>query len=184
MKLSIIIPVFNAEGTIKESIKSASNQTISDLEIICIDNNSTDNSVLLIKKLQERDNRIILFHEDSQGAGPARNRGIHESTGEFIFFLDPDDAIFSENTLERLYNLAKKYKKNIVGGSVFIHDPIKKEEQINTVDFFDEILKGPYPMPSSSDIVLTLVTEGKMTMKQGLEWLRRFENARREKQEQ
>ena len=138
IKISIIIPVFNAEGTIKESIKSASNQTISDLEIICIDNNSTDNSVLLIKKLQERDNRIILFHEDSQGAGPARNRGIHESTGEFIFFLDPDDAIFSENTLERLYNLAKKYKKNIVGGSVFIHDPIKKEEQIGDKKYYFE----------------------------------------------
>lgn len=135
-KISIIMPIYNAEKTIWKSLNSVRNQTLLDIEIVCIDNNSTDNSVKAIRRLQEKDPRIKLFFEKKQGAGPARNKGIQESTGVFIFFLDPDDFIYSRDTLEKLYKLAKIHKTKITGGSVFIYDKESQKEQIGEKKYY------------------------------------------------
>ncbi len=135
-KISIIIPIYNAEETAQDSIYSAIGQTLRDIEIICIDNNSTDNSVELVKKIQKTDSRVKLFFEKKQGAGPARNKGLQEATGEYIFFLDPDDLVYSKSTLEKLYDLAQINKMKIVGGSVLIFDKNTQQEQVGEEKYY------------------------------------------------
>lgn len=90
--ISVIIPVFNCEKYLDKCINSVQQQTISDWELVLIDDGSTDGSLDIIKKYSEKDERIRFFHKDkSEGAGPARNKGIEESRGEFIMFIDADD---------------------------------------------------------------------------------------------
>lgn len=115
--ISIIMPIYNAGKYIAESLDSACTQTIDNIEIICVDDCSTDNSVEVINSYN--DDRIHLFTMDkNSGAGPARNRGIAEAKGEFIAFLDPDDLFADTTCLERLYDAAKLNNVIICGGNL------------------------------------------------------------------
>ena len=98
-KVSVIIPVFNAEKYICECLNSLLNQSISDLEIICVDDGSTDKSLSILKKYAAIDNRIVVKHQENQGAGAARNLGLQVAKGEYLSFLDSDD-FFNTNMLE------------------------------------------------------------------------------------
>ena len=94
MKLSVIIPVHNAEKYIHATLDSVLNQSIQDLEVICVDDASTDSSVSLIKKYQQKDSRILLLqNEKTCFAGACRNRGLKEARGEYVHFLDADDIV-------------------------------------------------------------------------------------------
>ncbi|PJA94745.1 hypothetical protein CO130_02855, partial [Candidatus Jorgensenbacteria bacterium CG_4_9_14_3_um_filter_38_10] len=86
--VSIIIPAYNAEKYIQRALESALAQTYKDIEIIVIDDGSTDKTAEIIKTYQ--DPRIIYFFQKNQGQGPARNNGIKKSQGEYITFLDAD----------------------------------------------------------------------------------------------
>lgn len=91
-KVSIIIPVYNVEKYLKECLDSVVNQTLSDIEIICINDCSPDNSLSIIKEYTNNDSRIKLIDlEQNQGQGAAKNIGIDNAQGEYIMFLDPDD---------------------------------------------------------------------------------------------
>lgn len=135
-KVSVIIPVYNTEDTIRVSLQSARVQTLSDIEIICVDNNSTDKSVEIIEELQALDYRIKLFCEKKQGSGPTRNLGLEKARGDFIFFLDPDDSIFNNATLEKLYDIAKAGNLQVVGGSAHIVDQLTGKKQIGEGGFY------------------------------------------------
>ena len=91
IKISVIIPVFNCEEFVEQSIRSVLCQTIRDLEVICIDDGSSDMSSQLIKRIQMEDERVILIQQKNQGAGAARNIGIQRARGKYISFLDADD---------------------------------------------------------------------------------------------
>lgn len=91
MKVSVIIPVYNAERFLEQCIKSLQAQTMAEFELICVDDGSTDNSVKIIEEFQERDWRIKLLHEENKGGGAARNLGMTEASGEYLLFLDADD---------------------------------------------------------------------------------------------
>ncbi|MBA5938421.1 glycosyltransferase family 2 protein [Leuconostoc citreum] len=97
--VSIIIPVYNGQETIKRAIESVQKQTYSDFEILVIDNGSVDNTVSLVNKLIELDDRIKLLHS-IRGRSIARNKGLNYSNGEYINFLDADDQ-FTQEHLER-----------------------------------------------------------------------------------
>ena len=89
--VSIIMPVYNAEKYISESIRSVQNQNFDNWEIICIDDGSTDNSVNIVKKISLTDNRVKLLFQNHAGSGPARNKGIINAQGRYVCFLDADD---------------------------------------------------------------------------------------------
>ena len=114
IKVSVIVPVYNVEDYLIECLTSIINQTLKEIEIICIDDCGTDNSINILKKYAKKDDRIrIISHKENKGLGPARNTGIKESKGEYISFIDSDDYI-SRDYLENLYNTIIKYDTDIV----------------------------------------------------------------------
>jgi len=113
-KISIIIPVRNREEFILRALRSIQNQPMKDIEIIFIDDASTDKSVALIEEYQKTDKRIILIkHEENQGTLKTRNEGIYKARGEYIQFVDADDALFY-NILNIAYKEAKKGDYDII----------------------------------------------------------------------
>ena len=119
-QISIIIPVYNCEQSIKQSIQSIQKQTMKDLEIICVNDGSTDGSAEAIRQLQEEDGRIILYDQDNQGSGAARNLGLSHATGEFIAFLDADDYYLEEDALESMFFTCKKHQVSVCGTGIRI----------------------------------------------------------------
>lgn len=113
IKISVIIPVYNVEQYLKECLDSVINQTLKDIEIICVDDCSTDNSYKILEEYAKKDDRIIVLqNEKNSGAGTSRNKGINTSKGEYIGFIDSDDYI-SKDYFESLYNTAKKFNSDI-----------------------------------------------------------------------
>ena len=109
MKISTVIPCYNAEEYIEETINSVLNQTYKNIEIICVDNGSIDRTFSIIEKLSKKNSNIFLFHEKEKGASNARRKGLNKTTGDFIQFLDADDIIHSEKFEKQLnYMLLNK----------------------------------------------------------------------------
>ena len=92
-KVSIVIPVYNVKDYLEEAVSSAITQTYRNLEIILVDDGSTDGSGRMCDALKEKDDRIIVIHDKNEGLSEARNRGIRIATGEYICFLDSDDYL-------------------------------------------------------------------------------------------
>lgn len=115
-RVSVVIPNFNNEQYIEEAIKSVQNQSLKDIEIIIIDDCSTDYSWNIIQQIAKSDSRIkIIQNKKNSGAGLSRNAGLDIATGEFIKFLDSDDTM-DLDVLEIMYNTAQETKKDIVCG--------------------------------------------------------------------
>lgn len=102
--ISVIIPVYNVKDYLCECVESVISQTYSDLEIILIDDGSTDGSREICDSLAKRDKRIVVFHQTNAGLSMARNKGIELSHGEYICFIDSDDVV-ANNFCEVLYGL-------------------------------------------------------------------------------
>ena len=112
-KVSIIIPTYNVEPYLVECMESVVNQTLKDIEIICINDGSTDGSLAILKKYAEADDRIILVDKENGGYGIAMNIGQEKATGEYIGIVEPDDYV-PLNMYEDLYNKAKEYDLDFV----------------------------------------------------------------------
>lgn len=110
--ISIIVPVYNVEQYLDDCLISIINQTYKNLEIILIDDGSTDNSGKICDKYAEKYSRIIVIHKENGGVSSARNAGLHIARGVYIGFVDPDDWI-AEDMYEVLYVNAKKYDVDI-----------------------------------------------------------------------
>ena len=121
-KISVIIPVYNAEKYLCQCLDNLISQTLKDIEIILIDDGSTDSSLNICKKYVQKDNRIKILEQQNQGAGAARNKGINTANSEFVIFLDSDDYYPQNDILETLYNKAKENNVLICGGSFSILD--------------------------------------------------------------
>jgi len=104
-KVSVIIPVYNVEEYLEECLDSVINQTLNEIEIICVNDGSTDNSLKILERYSHKDNRIKIITQKNCGLGCARNSGIKEAKGEYILFLDSDDYILKD-TCEQLYENA------------------------------------------------------------------------------
>ena len=89
--ISVIIPVYNVENYIEKCLNSIVNQTYNNLEIIIIDDGSTDNSIAIAEKIAENDKRIRIISQVNQGVSSARNLGLDNASGEYILFIDSDD---------------------------------------------------------------------------------------------
>lgn len=109
-KVSVIIPIYNVEQYLSKCLDSIINQTYKNLEIICINDGSPDNSLAILEEYAKKDSRIIIINQGNAGVSTARNRGLDIATGEYISFVDPDDWIES-NTYESTVNLFEKNPK-------------------------------------------------------------------------
>ena len=105
-EVSIIIPVYNNEKYIEKCIHSVLNQTFGELEIIAVNDGSTDESGKILKNLEREDVRIILLEQNNQGVAAARNLGVKKSTGKYITFVDGDDYL-KNDYIEKMYDLAE-----------------------------------------------------------------------------
>lgn len=94
--VSIIVPIYNKEKYLEKCLDSILGQTYRDLEIILVDDGSTDNSLAICQRYAEKDLRIKIYHKSNGGVSSARNLGLEKSTGKYISFVDPDDFIHSE----------------------------------------------------------------------------------------
>ena len=112
-KVSIIIPVYNTEEYLRSCLDSVISQTLSDIEIICVNDGSSDYSLDILSEYAKRDSRIKIITQDNRGLSEARNRGLNEATGDYIFFVDSDDFIHSQ-CLETAYSLAKENDADLV----------------------------------------------------------------------
>ena len=92
-KYSIVIPVYNVEKYLHQCLNSVINQTYKNLEIICINDGSKDNSLIILNEYLQKDNRIVIVNQKNSGVSSARNKGIRLSTGDFISFIDSDDYL-------------------------------------------------------------------------------------------
>lgn len=106
VKVSVIIPVYNAGKFLKECLDSVLSQTLDDLEIICVNDGSTDNSLNILEFYANQDTKIKIVSQDNNGQGSARNKGLALAKGEYIYFMDSDDKI-KKNTLQDCYDVAK-----------------------------------------------------------------------------
>ena len=113
VKVSIIIPVYNPGELLNRCLDSASNQTLKDIEIICIDDGSSDGSLDILNRYAKNDSRFKVLSQPNLGAGIARNKGLEYANGEYIVFLDSDDYIESD-MCECLYNHAKRLDSDLV----------------------------------------------------------------------
>lgn len=121
-KVSVIIPVYNNEAYVEKCIRSVIGQSFKELEIIIIDDGSTDQSRSILERIAEEDRRIKLIHQENAGVAAARNAGLKEATGEYLVFVDSDDYIGKEY-IQNLYQRAKDENADIViCGLVFVDE--------------------------------------------------------------
>ena len=112
-KISVIIPVYNVEKYLDECLNSIINQTLQDLEIICINDGSIDNSSVILNKHKMQDSRIVIINQNNKGQASARNVGLHHASGEYVYFMDGDD-ILELNALDKAYQTVKENDLEIV----------------------------------------------------------------------
>lgn len=114
-KISVIVPIYNAELYLEECIHSVLNQTLRDIELLLIDDGSTDGSFRICEEYSKKDNRVQVFRNKNVGQGLERNFGVKKAAGEYIAFLDSDDQ-YKEDALERLYQKAMETNADMVSG--------------------------------------------------------------------
>ena len=145
--ISIIVPIYNVDKYLEECIESLKNQTYKNLEIILINDGSTDESVKICEKYKEKDNRIVFINKNNGGAASAKNEGLKMATGDYITFVDSDDFI-EPDMIEYMVNTIKKYNSDIVQCSFtnlykntekFKQDTIV-EQKISSKDFLELFL--------------------------------------------
>lgn len=159
-RVSIIVPVYNLEDFIEESVSSLLNQTYQNLEIILIDDGSKDASFSIIKKLAASDSRIVCVNQPNGGAASARNKGLSLATGEFILFVDGDDML-SPNAIadnigyfedDKIDWVAFSIKRVDIKGRYITHNlmyngiTFKNTEKVSSQDFipyfYEERISG------------------------------------------
>lgn len=128
--ISIIVPVYNAEKYLENSISCLLNQTYKNLEIILVNDGSTDNSLAICNELKKRDDRVIVLTQENKGVGSARNLGLNNANGDYIGFMDNDDKI-EIDMYETLLKGALETNSDII--KILVQD----------VDDFGNILKNP-----------------------------------------
>lgn len=126
-KISVIVPVYGVEKYLKEAVDSILNQTMTDLEIILIDDGGKDSCPKIIDEYAEKDSRIIPIHKPNGGYGQTCNIGLERATGEYVAILEPDDYI-DKDMYEDLYKVAKENNSDVVKSSFY--DNLQSETKV------------------------------------------------------
>ncbi len=160
-KVSIIVPVYNTEKYLRKCLISLVNQTLHDIEIICVNDGSTDNSLAVLNEFAKKDARIKVIDKENEGQSAARNLAIQQAQGEFLGFVDSDDWV-DLKYFEELYNTAK----NIIAT---LHAQVSKDVKSIEPQSKRNIKNQPYilismPKPQSTTC-LTTITYGTKSSK-------------------
>lgn len=118
VKVSVLVPIYNVEKFLPECLDSLINQTLKDIEIICINDGSKDKSLKIIKDYAKKDKRIVIIDKTNSGYGDSMNQGLKKATGEYIGIVESDDFI-DLDAFETLYNIAKKEKVEVVKSNFY-----------------------------------------------------------------
>lgn len=140
VKVSVIIPVYNTEKYLRKCLDSVCNQTLKDIEIICVNDCSPDNCLDILREYAENDNRIkIIDFTENKGAAAARNAGIEQAQGEYLGFVDSDDFI-DLDFYEKLYNKAAETGADAVKGKLWLYDLETKTSYLEDwIDINDDV---------------------------------------------
>lgn len=159
-KVSVIIPVYNAEKYLRECLDSVISQTLREIEIICVNDGSWDNSLQIIEEYAEKDNRITVVSQKNGGLSAARNAGMQQIHGEYVCFLDSDDMLECR-ALEELYAYATKCKLDILfygAASLFVNERVKSKH-LSYESYYRR--KGEYTEAVSGEELLGALTMNK-----------------------
>lgn len=157
-KVSVILPVYNVEEYLRQALDSIVNQTLKDIEIICVNDGSKDNSLNILEEYASKDDRVKIINQENQGQGAARNNAIKIATGEYLSFVDPDDWI-EFDMYEKLYNKAIENSADLIEFSFYRNNDFNNSVQkkkvklklpqntiFNTLDYPEYIFQSPrYP---------------------------------------
>ncbi len=142
IKVSVIMPIYNAYDYLRPAMDSVLDQTLSEIEVICIDDGSTDHSLEILKEYQERDGRVRILTETNAGPARARNNGLRRARGEFVAFLDADD-FYEPIFLESLYGTAIRDDLDITICQYDIYDTHRSRFETNVeADHADIYMPG------------------------------------------
>jgi glycosyltransferase involved in cell wall biosynthesis len=140
-KISIFLPIYNKEKYLERSIGSIQKQTLRDIEIIPVNDGSTDNSLKILERLAEKDPRIKIINNDkNSGSLYSRGMGILKSKGEYLMCLDPDDQIRGSNNLKYLFDKAKTLNVDVISFYILYFPGKAKSDNYSN---FNEIIKQP-----------------------------------------
>lgn len=114
IKVSVILPIYNVASYLEETFESLIRQSLKDIEIIAVNDGSTDCSEDIIKKYQEKDDRVIYFSQDNKGQSAARNLALHYAQGEYVYMMDSDDILKDNDALQVCYDYAEKNKADFI----------------------------------------------------------------------
>lgn len=144
VKISIIIPVYNVENYLRVCLNSIVNQSLSDIEIICVNDGSSDNSLAILQEYAERDDRFVIINQKNSGPGVARNNALDIVKGKYIAFVDPDDWI-EPDALEELYNFAEDNMADVVQFDFKnFDDTFKEYKEVHLADVLKKIYKSDF----------------------------------------
>lgn len=118
VKVSIVVPAYNVENFIRPCLNSAANQTLKDIEIICVDDGSTDSTGAILDEYAAKDNRFKIIHKENGGYGVAMNTGLEAATGEYFAVLESDDFV-KPDMYEVLYKAAKEFNAEVVRSNYY-----------------------------------------------------------------
>ena len=136
--VSVIVPVYNSERYLRQCMDSIVGQTLKDIEIICVNDGSTDESPKILRKYAEKDPRIIIIDQENQSQGPAKNNGFEVSKGQYIIFWDSDDY-FELDALEIMYGLCSEWNADLCVCNAQDFDDVTGE------NLGHDYLRRPYP---------------------------------------
>ena len=119
--ISVIVPIYNTEKYLVECVESIRKQTYSNIEIILVDDGSTDASIEICDEFAEKDSRVRVFHKENEGVAVARNFGIQQSNGQYVVIVDSDDSAVVK-MIEVLYTQIKENDADIAVGNYYIYD--------------------------------------------------------------
>ena len=128
VKVSIILPIYNVAPYLEETFESIIHQSLEDIEIIAVNDGSTDNSEAIIKAYQQKDPRIISFSQPNRGQSAARNLALQHATGKYIYMMDSDDKLNSADALQICYDYAEKNQADFIffDGESFSEDGVQR----------------------------------------------------------
>ena len=146
--ISVIVPIYNTEMFLKKCIDSLLNQSYPNLEIILVNDGSTDHSLDICKEYADKNKNVVVINQENRGVSVARNRGIEASTGEYITFVDSDDQLIFD-AIEKMYEICELKKVDIVSCKMERENPCIVDNINETV----EVLNGLQVVPLAMEFV-------------------------------
>lgn len=148
--VSVIIPIYNGERTIERCLVSLHNQTYQNMEILVIDDGSTDHTPLILEKYAGKDSRIRIIYKENSGVSDSRNIGIKESKGKYLQFVDGDDWM-AKNGIAQLVETAERFRCDmvisdfyrVIGRRIYKKGHIKKEGPISRKEYAEYMMDAP-----------------------------------------